>query len=186
MGNWAWAFSRVNHPDLVCIDSVLAVQPGRVFIHIRGSHGSVLVANGHDSVHVVRVVGDKVREIFDENANIWPFFYVKSGILVFAQKIFNLNRARGQSEGNKLRGVTTYNIVADGSHWAEITTQQYSPSQNEQSPPSFTRVQHLGGTCMLTLTLTGGNARLYTHTFRWTDGPRDGRTKPISKSAAPD
>lgn len=37
---------------------------------------TVFVAHGHNPVHVVGIVHDVTREIFDIHANIWSFFYL--------------------------------------------------------------------------------------------------------------
>ena len=60
-------------------------SPWRMFIHICSTDRSVLVADRHDSIHVVRIVGSEMREIFDVDPHVRPLLYIQPRVLIFSQ-----------------------------------------------------------------------------------------------------
>eukprot|EP00095_Tigriopus_kingsejongensis_P001135 snap_masked-scaffold1099_size62903-processed-gene-0.14 protein:Tk01135 transcript:snap_masked-scaffold1099_size62903-processed-gene-0.14-mRNA-1 annotation:"dna polymerase beta-like" len=63
---------------------------GAVGVHVGGPHTAVLVANGHDLVHVIGIVDHESREVFDIHANVRPLLHVQAESLILAEEISNL------------------------------------------------------------------------------------------------
>lgn len=59
-------------------------------IHRRRSDDSVLVAERHDPVEIIRIVDDITAEIFHKDTNVGSFLDLESSILIFAEQITHL------------------------------------------------------------------------------------------------
>lgn len=78
------------------------VTPGAVRVHLGAAYGPVLVAHGHNAIHVIRVVHHEGGKILDIDANVRAFFDLQSEGLVLAQEIphlFIVDLQVGYSDG---------------------------------------------------------------------------------------
>lgn len=66
------------------------VTPGAVGVHLGAADGAVLVAHGHDAVHVVGVVHHEGGEVLDVDADVGALLDLQTQGLVLAQEISDL------------------------------------------------------------------------------------------------